>query len=182
MQNTMIHGHKEDFGPSQLLRDNIQLLSTGRALDVAMGTGRNAVYLAKKGFDVEGVDISPEAVRSALEQARKVGVTLKARVADLEIDYYIEKGAYDVIICFNYLQRSLITQIKDGLRVGGIVAYETFTVDQAQFGKPKNPDYLLKHNELLNLFRDFRCLYYREGIVKKRKALASIIAKKVYTT
>ena len=59
----MIHRHKEDFGPARLLVENIQLLPTGRALDVAMGTGRNAVYLAKKGFDVEGVDISPEAVR-----------------------------------------------------------------------------------------------------------------------
>ena len=116
------------------------------------------------------------------DQAREAGVTLKARVADLEIDYHIEKGGYDVIICFNYLQRSLITQIKDGLRVGGIVVYETFTVDHAQFGKPKNPDYLLKHKELLALFRDFRCLYYREGIVEERKALASIIAKKAHTT
>jgi tellurite methyltransferase len=70
---------------------------------VAMGTGRNAVYLAKKGFDVEGVDISPEAVRSALDQARAVGVTLKARVADLESDYHIEKSAYDVIICLNIM-------------------------------------------------------------------------------
>ena len=111
-----------------------------------------------------------------------LGVNLKARVADLEIDYHIEKSAYDVIICFNYLQRSLITQIKDGLRVGGIVVYETFTVDEAEFGKPKNPDYLLKYNELLALFRDFRCLYYREGIVKEKKSLARIIAKKVHTT
>jgi tellurite methyltransferase len=113
----MIHFHKEDFVPARLLVDNIHLLPVGRALDVAMGTGRNAVYLAKKGFDVEGVDISSEAVRSALDQAREAGVTLKARVADLKRDYHIEKSAYDVIICFNYLQRSFITQIKDGLRV-----------------------------------------------------------------
>ena len=178
----MIHHHKDGRGPAQLLVDNIQLLPTGRVLDVAMGKGRNAVYLAKKGFDAEGVDISPQAVRSALDQAREAGVTLKARVADLEIDYHIEKSAYDVIICFNYLQRSLITQIKGGLRLGGIVVYETFTVDQAQFGKPTNPNYLLKHNELRELFDDFQCLYYQEGIVENRKALASIIAKKVYTT
>jgi tellurite methyltransferase len=178
----MIHCHKEDFGPARILVDNIQLLPTGRVLDVAMGTGRNAIYLAKRGFDVEGIDISPEAVRSALVQAREAGVNLEARVADLEIDYHIEKSAYDVIICFNYLQRSLITQIKDGLRVGGTVVYETFTVDQTQFGKPTNPDYLLKHNELLALFRDFRCLFYREGIIEERKALASIIAKKIYAT
>jgi len=178
----MIHHHKEDFGPARLLTDNIELLPRGRVLDVAMGTGRNAVYLAKKGFDVEGVDISPEAVRSTLDHSREAGVSLKARVADLESDYHIEKSACDVIICFNYLQRSLITQIKDGLRIGGIVVYETFTADQAQFGKPTNPNYLLKHNELLSLFDDLQCLYYREGIVEERKALASIIAKKVYTS
>ncbi len=177
----MTHIHERDLEPAQLLVKNLALLPKGRVLDLAMGTGRNAVYLAKKGFEVEGVDISPEAVHSALDLAREAGVTINARVADLESNYHIKKNAYDVIICFNYLQRSLITQIKDGLRGEGIVIYETFTVDQAQFGKPTNPKYLLKYNELLSLFDDFRCLYYREGIIEERKALASIIAKKVYS-
>ena len=146
---------------------------------MAMGNGRNAIYLARMGFKVEGVDLSSEAVNNAIGAARKVGVTIKARVTDLEGSYYIEKDAYDVIICFNYLQRSLIPQIKDGLRRGGIVVYETFIVDQAQFGKPKNPDYLLKHNELLNMFHDFRCLRYREGIIKSHQAIASLIAEKI---
>ena len=158
--------------------DNIALLPKGRVLDVAMGAGQNAIYLAKMGFEVEGIDISPEAVGSALELARKSGVNIRAQVADLEKEYHIEKGAYEVIICFKYLQRSLIPQIKDGLCKGGIVVYETFIVDQARFGKPKNPDYLLRHNELLDMFRDFRCLRYREGIVEDRKAVASIIAEK----
>jgi len=175
----MNHIHERDFKPAQLLVENLDLLPKGRALDVAMGNGRNAVYLATKGFEVEGIDISPEAVSSALERAQKDGVSLKARVADLESNYQIEKGVYDVIICFNYLQRSLIPHIKDGLRTGGMVVYETFIVDHAQFGKPRNPDYLLRHNELLDMFRDFRCLYYREGIVEGRKAIASMIAEKV---
>ena len=174
----MAHFHERGFEPAQFLVDNIALLPKGRVLDVAMGAGQNAIYLAKMGFEVEAVDISPEAVSSALELARNSLVNLRAKVADLERNYNIEKGAYDVIICFNYLQRSLIPQIKDGLRKGGMVVYETFIVDQAQFGKPKNPDYLLRHNELLNMFRDFRCLRYREGIVEGRKAIASIIAEK----
>lgn len=168
-----------DFKPSQFLVDNIELLPKGRVLDVAMGRGRNAIYLSKLGFEVEGVDISSEATNNVLELAQKIGVNLKARVADLEKNYQIEKGAYDVIICFNYLQRPLIPQIKEGLCIGGIVVYETYIVDQVQFGKPKNPDYLLKHNELLDMFREFRCLRYREGIVESRKAIAGIIAEKV---
>jgi 2-polyprenyl-3-methyl-5-hydroxy-6-metoxy-1,4-benzoquinol methylase len=175
----MAHIHESSFEPAPFLVENIELLPKGRVLDVAMGTGRNTIYLARMGFDVEGIDISPEAVSTASEAAQKAGVTIKAQAADLESDYQIESGAYDVIICFNYLQRSLIPQIKDGLRKGGIVVYETFIVDQAQFGKPKNPDYLLEHNELLNTFRDFRCLRYREGIIEGPKAIASIVAEKV---
>jgi 2-polyprenyl-3-methyl-5-hydroxy-6-metoxy-1,4-benzoquinol methylase len=171
--------HFHDLKPAQFLVENIELLPKGRALDVAMGAGMNAIYLAKMGFEVEGVDISPEAVSSALESAEKLGVAIKAQTEDLESDYRIERDAYDVIICFHYLQRSLIPQIKDGLRKRGMAVYETFIVDQAQFGKPRNPDYLLKHNELLNMFGDFRCLRYREGIMPGPRAIASIIAEKV---
>jgi len=152
----MTHILERGFEPAQFLVDNIALLPKGRVLDVAMGAGQNAIYLAKMGFEVEGVDISPEAVSNALELACKSGVNIKAQVADLENNYHIEKGAYEVIICFNYLQRSLILQVKDGLRKGGMVVYETFIVDQTQFGKPRNTEYLLKHNELLNMFRNIR--------------------------
>jgi len=170
--------HENILKPAQFLVENVNLLPKGQVLDVAMGTGENAVYLAGMGFKVEGVDISAEAVNTALELARKSGVNLKAELADLENNYRIRKSSYDVIICFKYLQRSLIQQIKDGLPTGGMVVYETFIVDQVRFGKPRNPDHLLKHNELLDLFRDFRCVRYREGIFKNRKAIASIIAEK----
>ena len=175
----MVHIHECGDTPAQFLVENIELLPWGRALDIAMCSGWNAIYLAKMGFEVEGVDISQEAVNAALESAKKARVMIKAWVADLEKGFHIKGEAYDVIICFNYLQRSLIPQIKDGLRQGGIVVYETFIVDQARFGKPKNPDYLLKHNELLDMFREFRCLRYREGIFEGYKAIASIVAQKV---
>ena len=170
--------HENSFRPSQFLVENVDILPKGRVLDVAMGNGRNSMYLAKLGFCVEGIDISAEAVNTTLELAQKAGVTIKARVASLE-SYVIEKEAYELIICFNYLQRSLIPQIKDGLLPGGMIVYETFIVDQAQFGKPNNPDYLLKHNELLSMFCDFRCLRYQEGVFEGYKAIASIIAQKI---
>jgi 2-polyprenyl-3-methyl-5-hydroxy-6-metoxy-1,4-benzoquinol methylase len=171
--------HQSSLQPAQFLIDNITLLPKGHVFDVAMGTGGNGVYLAKMGFEVEGVDISPEAVSGALELAQKTGVTIRVEVADLEDKYRIRQRAYDIIICFYYLQRSLIPRIKSGLKKGGVVVYETYIVDQAKFGRPKNPDYLLEHNELLDMFRDFRCLRYREGIIEDRKAIASIIAEKV---
>lgn len=170
--------HESGSEPAEFLVQNIGLLPVGRALDIAMGTGRNAVYLARMGFSVEGVDMSSEAIDAALESAAKAGVTIRVQVADLESEYHIEKAAYNVIICFSYLQRSLIPHIKEGLLKGGMVVYETYIIDQARLGKPKNLDYLLKHNELLDMFRDFRCLRYREGIIEGYKAIAGIVAEK----
>lgn len=175
----MTHIHEDRHAPAQFLVNNVEVLSKGLVLDIAMGTGRNAIYLAKMGFDVEGVDISPEAINAALESAEKASVMIKAQVADLEKDFHIGAEAYDIIICFNYLQRSLIPEMKSGLRHRGMVMYETYIVDQAQFGKPKDPDYLLKHNELLEMFREFRCLRYREGVFEGPVAIASIIVQKV---
>jgi len=168
----------EEFEPSPLLVENIRLLPPGRVLDIAMGNGRNTIYLARMGFDVWGVDISEEAVKTALERAGSAGVKINAQIADLETgNYTIGENTYDVIICFNYLHRPLIPLIKNGLKKDGIILYQTYTIDQIQFGKPSNPDFLLGHNELLEMFRDFRCLRYYEGIADK-KATAAIIAEK----
>jgi tellurite methyltransferase len=173
------HTHKDSSRPAQFLIDNIDLLPRGKALDLAMGSGQNAVYLAGKGFEVEGVDISSEAITGSLALANKGVVKLDAKIADLETNYLINKGYYDVIICFHYLQRSLIPQIKEGLKKGGMVVYETFIIDQARlFGKPRNPDFLLEYNELLNSFRELRCLRYREGVIDGKQAIASIVAEK----
>ena len=172
---------RDNFEPASFLVENVALLPKGRVLDTAMGYGRNALYLAGLGFQVDGVDISAEAVRYAKRTARASGLSINIKTANLENEYKIEKNGYDGIICFSYLQRALIPQIKAGLRRGGVVVYETFLVDQALWGKPKNPDYLLEHNELLEMFRDFRCLRYREGIFvngRDWRAIASIVAEK----
>jgi tellurite methyltransferase len=143
-----------------------------------MGSGRNAIFLAKMGFKVEGVDASPEAINQALDQARREGVRIQTRLEDLEKIPHFDEGAYDVVICFNYLQRSLLPKMPNWLKPGGILVYETYIVDQVQFGKPRNPDHLLRHNELLFTFRELRVLRYREGIMQGQKAIASILAQK----
>jgi tellurite methyltransferase len=164
--------------PSAFLVENIGLLPKGRVLDLAMGEGRNALYLAGLGYEVEGVDRSPEAVKKALQKAQEQGLHIKAEVGDLEQDYRIAPDRYDLIICFYYLQRSLEQQIMAGLKKGGLLVYETLLIDQQGFCHTRNPNYLLKHNELLNMFRALRILRYREGVVEEQKAIASIIAEK----
>lgn len=165
--------------PSSLLVEHISLLPKGgRALDVAMGTGRNALYLAEHGFEVEGVDIDEAAVLACKERASRRGIIIQPHIADLTSYQILEKN-YDLILCFRYLQRDLIPKMKAGLKSGGFIVYETFLIDQhLRFGTPKKKEYCFKHNELLHFFFDFRILYYKEGFVTENKALAGLVAQK----
>ncbi len=165
--------------PTVFLKEHINLLPKGKALDVATGEGRNAVFLAKNGFEVDCCDISAIAIEKAKKLAKENNVRINAFVADLK-DYKLPKNSYDAITCFYYLQRDLIPQIKDSLKVGGMIMYETFTVENAErgFDGPKNKEYLLKPNELLYFFMEFKIIYYRELVLDDKKAIASLIAEK----
>ncbi|MCQ4574797.1 MAG: methyltransferase domain-containing protein [Candidatus Brocadiales bacterium] len=168
--------------PLKFLSGNVSLLPGGRALVLAMGEGRNAVFLAEQGYDVDGCDISPVAVKKARRLAAERGVRINAFEADLE-DYTLEQEGYDLIACFYYLQRDLIAQMKAALRPGGMVIMETYTVENLNIGLhgPKNREYLLEENELLHLFLDLgmKIIFYRETVIDGEKAIASIIAQKV---
>lgn len=164
--------------PALFLKKNIERLPVGTALDIAMGEGRNAVYLAKKGFNVVGVDLSEVALRKARRLARENKVSIHTVNADLNT-YTIKPESYDVIVNINYLQRSLIPQIKKGLKKGGYVVYENHYVDQLKnaLGQNIRRDYLLEKGELKELFKDFEIVVYKESNDGK-DAYASLIARK----
>lgn len=169
--------------PNPFLKKHIRLLPKGKALDIAAGEGRNAVFLAQQGFDVDAVDISEEGLKKAQKLAREKGVKINTSLIDLD-QYPIGKEQYDLIANFYYLKRPLIPRIKKGLKKGGKVIFETYLLEHRTLGTggPKQAKYFLKPNELLRLFKDFRILFYREGIFKeggKKKAVASIIAEKI---
>jgi tellurite methyltransferase len=163
--------------PSVFLRDHVALLPQGRVLDIAMGEGRNAVFMAQKGFKVEGVDISEVAIRKAKMLAKERKVSIETVNADLQ-KYEIRPESYEVILNINYLQRSLIPQIKRGLKKGGIVVFENETVDPSRSsGQKVQRDFLLEKGELKELFREFQILVYRETNDGK-EARASLIARR----
>ena len=137
-------------------------MAPGRALDIATGRGRNAIFLAERGFAVEGVDISEVALQEAQRRAVQKGLAVTFRQADLD-HIELPEAQYDLIVNINFLLRSLVAPIKKALKVGGRVVFETYLIDQQTIGHPKNPAYLLRHHELLDLFSDFRVFYYREG-------------------
>lgn len=177
-------GHGMGIAPSSFLVEHFDLLPRGLALDLAMGDGRNAIYLATRGYDVDGVDVDPARVANARTAARRLGSPIRAVVGNLEDgDYIIPPSTYDLIVVFNYLHRPLFDAIREGVKPGGAVVYQTYTRDQAQYGKPTNPEYLLKPGELKTQFEDWEMLKYREFTGPTRgsgepSAIASIISQK----
>jgi SAM-dependent methyltransferase len=161
--------------PILFLEENIHLLLKGKALDIAMGEGRNGVFLARNGFDVLGIDISAEGLNKAQQLASEYRVPIETRVVDLE-NADLGTNEYDLIICTYYLQRDLFPQIKKALKSGGIALIETYNVDYLKYSK-FNKKYLLETNELLGLFKGFRVVKYQD-FDNGQEAYSSIIAVK----
>lgn len=154
--------------PTAFLKENIGKLGTGRALDIAAGEGRNAVFLAQHGFTVDAVDISPVGLRKAEALAKKLGVEIKTIEANLE-DYELGAARYELVAVFYYLQRDLTPKIKRALKPGGLVVYETHNVDHDSVSRK----YLLEKGELKKMFEGFEILHYAE-----EGAVSSLIARK----
>lgn len=114
-------------------------------LDLACGTGRHARFLAARGCSVLAVDRDAEAIAAL---AGVVGVF--TRTADLEgAAWPFAPASFDAVVVANYLHRPLFGPIVDALRPGGILLYETFMLGNERFGRPSNPDFLLRPGELL---------------------------------
>ncbi len=168
--------------PNLFLKRHIALLARGKTLDIATGEGRNAIFLAQHGFDVDAVDISKMGLKKVRKLAKEMCVKIRTLHADLDT-YKIKEGQYDLITNFYFLKRSLIPKIKKGLKRRGKVIFETYILEHRNLATsgPKQSKYFLKSNELLRLFNGFRILHYREGIFReggRRKAIASLIAEK----
>lgn len=120
----------------------------GEVLDLACGSGRHARWLAANGWRVSAVDRDEHAL-AKLQQLPNV-TTLKA---DLEGgDWPYQGHQFDGVIVSRYLHRPLLLQLIQSLRTGGVLIYETFMEGNERFGRPSNPDFLLRSNELLDVF------------------------------
>jgi tellurite methyltransferase len=170
----------EGLTPSAWLIENADLLPrNGRALDVACGKGRHALWLAERGFEVHAIDRNPDAIAHLNAIAARSNLKLLADQIDLETDPPPSLGdsEYDLMICFNYLHRPLMPALRAAVKPGGRIFYETFTARQAESGHPRNPAFLLKAGELATLMAPLAILRSREGEFDGR-FIASIIAER----
>jgi tellurite methyltransferase len=171
--------------PAELLISYVSLFIertiNGPILDLACGDGHNGIFLAKKSLEVICCDVSEEVLKSAKKLAAVQGVGIETWRVDLEKNGTnpLAENFYGGIVIFRYLYRPLISCIKKALKKGGVLIYETYTVRQPQFGKPHNPDFLLKPEELRNWFIDWEIIYYFEGIKENpKRAVAQIVCRK----
>lgn len=164
--------------PRSLLLDSSKWLpSQGLALDLAMGMGYNAAFLAQRGLKVMGIDIS----FVALQKAKTFFPQIMAICADLE-SFILPDELFDVIINFYYLQRSLWEHVRRWLKPNGLLIVETMTEEMKALKPHIDKRYLLKAGELKEAFSDFEILLYHEGWQDREgnhpRAVASLVARK----
>jgi tellurite methyltransferase len=166
--------------PAQFLAENYQYIPyEGTVLDMGMGEGRNAVFLAQKGYKVTGVDLSSVAVKKSYLLAQEFGVKIKGVVASLT-DYKISPGSYDAIICFYWVDRAMVEKIKAWLKPKGVLIYEAYTLrerdrDPAKRNEPV--EHFLREQELIRLFPGMRVLKYEEPVHEKEFRSSIILMK-----
>ena len=108
--------------PAPLVKRIADRLSPGRALDLACGRGRDSLWLARRGWIVTAVDGSPAAIEIVRRDAASVGVTIHARVADLEKhEFEIAPSEWDLILICGYFQPDLYASAIEGLAPGGVI-------------------------------------------------------------
>ncbi|SFV70027.1 tellurite resistance protein TehB [hydrothermal vent metagenome] len=159
-----------------ILQKYIDEAQVGEALDIACGTGRNTHFMEEKGFIVDAVDISDYAL-SQIKDTKNI----KKFEVDLDT-YNLEINKYDLIVNINFLSRRLMPQIKEALRDGGLVIFETFIIAHGDFTQPVNPEFLLRKNELLHAFIGLDIIYYEErrdtNLIGEDTMVASLVARK----
>ena len=162
--------------------------SPGNALDVAGGAGRNALWLAQRGWRVRLIDGSEAGVALANENARMLQPQagqpalphlgrIETQLLDLNSIRSLGHSQYDLVLVFFYLQRALFPAIAAALKSGGLLIYKTYTIEQQRFDRgPRNPDYLLQAGELQEAFPSLRVLHYQENLAST--ATAELVAEK----
>ena len=147
----------------------------GRALDIAAGNGRLALWLARRGLDVLAIDISRVGLELANQAAESKGLHIETVTADLEVDP-LPTGPFDMITCFCYRQRDLFPSFRERLSPGGFLVAEVATVPNLERHAHPSLEYLAEPGELRRDCAPLKIIYYEEGWFEKH-ASARVVAR-----
>jgi SAM-dependent methyltransferase len=147
--------------PNAFLVQMVQGRSPGRALDVGMGQGRNAIYLAQQGWQVTGFDPADRAVAAARAEAKRLGLALTAlTVGDGQFEFGSEQ--WDLIVLSYVALRHLAARLVQSLKPGGLVVVEGFHRDATKNASIGGA-VVFDTNELLKLFEGLRIVRYEDA-------------------
>ncbi|OPY75100.1 MAG: hypothetical protein A4E64_02046 [Syntrophorhabdus sp. PtaU1.Bin058] len=166
--------------PHGLLRRFAPIVPGGIAVDIAMGTGRDAVFLAEKGFTVYGLEMSVEAIKKSRQTMTAKGTHVFAVRGDAN-NLPFRSGLADIVVVFYFLLRDIMEEITRLLRKDGILVYETFLKRQNLIDRHRAEEYLLDDGELIGFFPEMEPLFYEETITDhagKRKIIARYAGRK----
>jgi SAM-dependent methyltransferase len=164
-----------DPDPSAILREAVDGFPDGRALDVATGTGRNAVFLAERGYDVDAVDQSTEGLRITGERATERGVGDRVSLVEAdatEYDYPAE--TYDVVTISYFRTLDRLNDVKAALKPGGVLFYEHHLRSPDATVGPGDR-YRFRANELLHACLDLTVLRYETSTERGFGADAGVV-------
>ncbi len=176
-------GDWEDLSaPAEIVTDALSSLPpSGLALDVACGAGRNAAFLAERGWRVAAVDLSLEGLRRLAARTRPQNLPVLPVLADVGC-FDVRPGTVDLVVNTYFLLRSAFPFLRTALRTGGIVVFETFSViELEELGGDIRREFTLERGELLRAFSDFDVLFHEEGVFEREggeQGLARLIARK----
>ena len=153
-----------NHNPNAFLVECVRNRRPGKALDVGMGSGRNSLYLASRGWDVTGFDIAYVAVAQARNRAKKLGVKLNA-IVESDADFDFGTKQWDLIVLTYQPFRDLLPKLRSSLKEGGVVVIENFHRDTMR-ERLLDEDATYRNNELLDLFADFRILRYEDTVAR----------------
>jgi len=150
---------------AQVLSENTHLLpQTGDALDLACGRAGNAIFLARKGFEVDAMDISPVVLEQVQAFANQQELAINCVERDVETQGLTDQKKYDVIVVSYFLSRDLFPQIINALKPNGLLYYQTWSQLSTDDTKgPSNPAFRIESGELLKLCSKTRIIYYSEN-------------------
>jgi tellurite methyltransferase len=161
--------------PNPLLLEAVGELRPGRALDLACGTGRNALWLAQQGWSVIAIDGSAAAIEILRRRAAARGVTIDAQIVDLEDSAFtIAPARYDLIVMCYYFQQNLLEQCKGGLVPGGVIVAIALLIEPGK----EHSTFRLQPGELRGYFADWDILHYHEGTDKWQHKVAELVARR----
>ena len=161
--------------PNLLLVEAASDLPPGRALDLACGTGHNALWLAQHGWSVTAIDGSERAVEILRRRAGLLSLTVDAQIVDLENpSFTIAPGRYDLIAMCYYFQRNLIEQCRQGLVPGGVMVAIALLIEPGK----KRSTFRLQPTELRGYFPDWDIVHYREGTDAWEHKIAELVARR----